>query len=65
MGGEAFFAYLVLFLFLSGILGDGFKAVGLAAGHGGPVALHTGHGGVPSRSLGAVPGPHRIHGVLT
>ncbi len=40
------------FLFLSGILG-------LAAGQGGPVGMH------PSRSLGAVPGPHRIHGVLT
>ena len=37
---------------------DGCVAVGLAAGQGGPVFMH------PSRSLGAVPGPHRIHGVL-
>ncbi len=34
-------------------------AVGLAAGQGGPVCMH------PSRSLGAVPDPHRIHGFLT
>jgi hypothetical protein len=38
---------------------DGFTSVGLAAGQGGPVCMH------PSRSLGAVPGPHRIHGFLT
>ena len=38
---------------------NGCAAVGLAAGQGGPVCMH------PSRSLGAVPGPHRIHGVLT
>ena len=38
---------------------DGCTAVGLAAGQGGPVRMH------PSRSLGAMPGPHRIHGVLT
>ena len=37
---------------------DGCVAVGLAAGQGGPVFMH------PSRSLEAVPGPHRIHGVL-
>jgi hypothetical protein len=34
---------------------DGCTAVGLAAGQGGPVCMH------PSRCLGAVPGPRRIH----
>ena len=38
---------------------DGCAAVGLAAGQGGPACMH------PSRSLGAVPGPHCIHRVLT
>ena len=47
------------FFFLSGILGDGCAAVGLAAGQGGLVCMH------PSRSLGAVPGPHLIHVFLT
>ena len=39
-------------------LRDSCAAVGLATGQGGPVCMH------PSRSLGAVSGPHRIHGVL-
>jgi hypothetical protein len=33
--------------------------LGLAAGQGSSVCMH------PSRSLGAVPGPHRIHCFLT
>ena len=37
----------------------GCAAVGLVAGQGDPVCMH------PSRSLGAVPGPRRIHGFLT
>jgi hypothetical protein len=56
MGGEVFFAYRV-FVPLS--LWKPRAAVGLAAGQGGPVGMH------PSLSLGAVPGPYRIHGVLT
>jgi hypothetical protein len=56
MGGEVFFAYLV---FVPVSLRNPRAAVGLAAGQGGPVCMH------PSRSLGAVPCLHRIHGVLT
>ena len=56
MGGEAFFAYRV---FVPVSLWNPRAAVGLAAGQGGPVGMH------PSRFFGAVPGPHRIHGVLT
>ena len=56
MGGEAFFAYRV---FVPVSLWNPPAAVGLAAGQGGLVCM------LSSRSLGAVPGPHRIHGFLT
>ena len=56
MGGEDFFAYRV---FVPVSLWNPRAVVGLAAGHGSLVCMH------PSRSLGAVPGPHRIHGFLT
>ena len=56
MGGEVYFAYRV---FVPASLWNPRAAVGLAAGQGGPVGMH------PSRSLGAVLGPHRIHGFLT
>ena len=56
MGGEVYFAYRV---FVPASLWNPRAAVGLAAGQGGPVCMH------PSRSLGAVPGPRRIHGFLT
>jgi hypothetical protein len=59
MGGEAFFAYRVFVPVSLWNPRDGCAAVGLAAGRGGPVYMH------PSRSLGAVPSPHRIHGFLT
>ena len=52
MGGEVFFANRV---FVPVSLWNSRAAVGLAAGQGGPVCMHA------SRSLGAVPGPHRIH----
>jgi hypothetical protein len=56
MGGEAFSASLV---FVPASLWNPRVTVGLSVGQGGPVCMH------PSRSLGAVPGPHRIHGFLT
>ena len=60
MGGEAF-TFLTVFSVAVSLWNprDGCTAVGLAAGQGGPVCMH------PSRSLGAVPGPHRNLGVLT
>ena len=51
IGGEAFFANRDFDSYFS--LES--SAVGLAAGQGSSVCMH------PSRSLGAVPGPHRIH----
>jgi hypothetical protein len=55
MGGEAFFANRD---FDSCFSLESSAAVGLVVGQGGAVRMH------PSRSLGAVPGPHRIHGFL-
>jgi hypothetical protein len=57
MGGEAFLPFFVPVSLWNPR--DGCAAFGLAAGQGGLVCMH------PLRSLWAVPGPHRIHEVLT